>query len=262
MEEEIRKRVTHRSLIKLWIDTLHTSVNGRGLDQVEDSPGNHWFQVGTRFMTGRTFINLCRLRTNTLMCREFNTRGQREGMRICRMGCPKVEWLSHILQGCPISHWTRVTRHNKLLSLVSDKFINLGFQVTMEPRIHLDGNLRKPDLLVVTGDTLTVCDLTVGWETPSTLDDRHLAKVAYYDTYSMREYLKSKWPNHIHNFQAISLSCRGGISALSHAFLKNNGWTRQDISLLCLRCMEKTLTIYWAFFTNSSKASALVEGER
>ena len=57
-----------------------------------------------------------------------------------------------------------------------------------------------------------MCDLTVGWETPSTLDERHTANVTYYETQSMKEYLSARWPYRTYLFQAIALIYRGGIS--------------------------------------------------
>ncbi|CAG0890454.1 unnamed protein product [Darwinula stevensoni] len=238
---------------KFWRDSLYSSVNGRGLDQVQDSPGNSWFGQGTRFTSGRVFINLCRLRTNSLMCREFNTRGRRNGHRLCRANCQKVESLSHIMQGCPATHWFRVTTHNRLLSMVADKFSSIGYNVTVEPRITINGELRKPDIILTIDRELTICDLTVGWETSQSLDDRHIAKMDYYGTQAMRNHLKEKWPNHSINFQAIALSCRGGIAPLSHTFLQTCHWTSRDISLLCLRCIEKLLNIYWGFFAATSR---------
>ena len=243
------KNPTKESQRAFWRESLHTSINGRGLDQIQESPGNSWFGKGTRFTNGRTYINLCRLRTNSLMCREMNSRGRPETPRTCRGKCPKVESLSHILQGCPATHWFRVTRHNRLLALVHQKFTDLGFQVILEPRITLNGQLRKPDLILLQERQVIVCDLTVGWETPQSLDDRHTAKVDYYGTHAMKTYLTNQWPQHEQQFQAIALSCRGGISSLSYSFLRSNGWRKSDIGLLCLRCMEKSLTVYWGFFT-------------
>ncbi|CAG0903252.1 unnamed protein product [Darwinula stevensoni] len=105
---------------------------------------NHWFSTGTRFTSGRMHINLYRLRNNTLMCREMNTRGKREGTRCCRAGCNKVESLSQILQGCPASRWGRVQRHDRLLEFASDKFKDQVFTIIHEPSITTNGELRKP----------------------------------------------------------------------------------------------------------------------
>ncbi|CAG0890306.1 unnamed protein product, partial [Darwinula stevensoni] len=190
-----------------WKLQLHFSINCHGLEENVKSPGNTWFSKGTKFTSGRTYINLCRLRTNLLICRELNSRGTLEGIRTCEVGCSRTESLSH--QGCPATHWSRITRHNRFLDLVVDRLSSLGFSILYEPRITINGELRKPDLILVQDQNVTICDLTVGWETPTSLDDRHTQKVDYYGN------------------QAIALSSRGGISPLSNTFLQSCGLTEK-----------------------------------
>ncbi|CAG0890455.1 unnamed protein product [Darwinula stevensoni] len=192
--------------------------------------------------------------TNSLMCRKLNNKGKKtEGLRLYRANCLKVESLSHILQGCPSTHWFWVTRHNRLLSMVSDKFTSLGYQIITEPSIMIHGELRKPDLLLIKNNSVTVCDLTVGWESPITLYERHIAKVDYYGIQGIKQYTTDHWPAYSQHFQAVALSSRGGISSLSCTFLKDTGWDRKTLGLLCLCCMEKSLNINWGFFASNNR---------
>ncbi|KAK9701505.1 hypothetical protein QE152_g30588 [Popillia japonica] len=81
--------------------------------------------------------------------------------RGCRNGCPRTESLSHVLQGCPLTHHERIKRHNELVAKVAKHARKKGWTTEVEPYVyHQDGQLYKPDLAIHQPDnTLVICDV-------------------------------------------------------------------------------------------------------
>ncbi|KAK9701487.1 hypothetical protein QE152_g30553 [Popillia japonica] len=105
--------------------------------------------------------------------------------RGCRNGCPRTKSLSHVLQGCPLTHHERITkRHNELVAKVAKHARKKGWTTEVEPYVyHQDGQLYKPDLAIHQPDnTLVICDVQVCWEGPRPLarrDGRQRSNLMY-----------------------------------------------------------------------------------
>lgn len=81
-----------------WALCLYGSINGRGLKESDRTEAQHrWVAEGTRFLTGRDFVNSIRLRICALPTRSCTSRG-RHMDRSCRAGCYQKKTLNHVLQ--------------------------------------------------------------------------------------------------------------------------------------------------------------------
>lgn len=58
-----------------------------------------------------------------------------------------------------------------------------------------DGTLYKPDLAVIQGDSIVICEVEVNWEEAITLAQAYENKKRVYDNEKFREAAAAKWPN-------------------------------------------------------------------
>lgn len=126
--------------------------------------------------------------------------------RRCRGGCPRQESLSHIQQGCPVTHYERIRRHNEIVSKICKHARKKGWTTEVEPRVyHQDGQLFIPELAIfLPADTLLICDAQVCWEGPRSLDQSWPNKRLIYDHLKFREAAARKWPK-----KEVLLGARG-----------------------------------------------------
>lgn len=81
---------------KRWARQLYAKVDGKGLQGSVKVPQQHvWVQDGTRLLSGRDFLQACKLRINALPAKSRTTRG-RPIDRQCRAGCRRPETLNHV----------------------------------------------------------------------------------------------------------------------------------------------------------------------
>lgn len=81
-----------------WATLLYRSVDGSGLKESAKVPQQHpWIQEGICFLTGRDFLQSCKMRINALPTKSRTSRGRPKD-RLCRAGCNKPETLNHVLQ--------------------------------------------------------------------------------------------------------------------------------------------------------------------
>ncbi|GLV33301.1 hypothetical protein CBL_12087 [Carabus blaptoides fortunei] len=101
-----------------WREEISTRPFSAGLEAAsEDKASRSWLSDTPPGWTGRDFVRVVQLRTNNLPCRGLPS-NPAEQLR-CRAGCEKVESLSHILQGCPVTHYERLKRHNEIVSKIA-----------------------------------------------------------------------------------------------------------------------------------------------
>lgn len=148
-------------LNKKWSDNLHTSVDGKGLEDSRKVPQqNSWVNDGTRFLSGRDYINSIKQRINALPSRSRTGRGRRTN-RYCRAGCHEVETNGHILQRCHRTHDNRIRRHNGLVAHIKRNLVNQGYTVEAEPHFRMPDGLRKPDLVAIKEQKALILDVQV-----------------------------------------------------------------------------------------------------
>lgn len=181
-----------KACVKFWRNELPDSVDGKALLEANLTPGAHsWLIEGTRFLTGREYINMCKMHINAMPCLARTKRG-REVAKNCRAGCPSPENLGHVLQTCPRTHHTRITRHNMIAAYVAKRVREQEFTVLEEPHYKVPGALVS-DLVATSGSQTVVLDAQVV-STLHSLSRLHAAKTANYMNKDLLKQLECERP--------------------------------------------------------------------
>ncbi|GAA50884.1 retrovirus-related Pol polyprotein from type-1 retrotransposable element R2 [Clonorchis sinensis] len=153
---------TKEELVAAWGDSLHNSVDGRGLRELVASPlSNRWLVFPERVFS-RIFIRGIQLRCNLLRTRVRSARHGHGGQTIlCRGNCGQPESLVHILQSCWITHDARCARHNRVARELAKRLRRLGYTVFEELRAPTSTSFIKPDLIAVRERRATVIDVSI-----------------------------------------------------------------------------------------------------
>ncbi|GAA48256.1 retrovirus-related Pol polyprotein from type-1 retrotransposable element R2 [Clonorchis sinensis] len=153
---------TKEELVAAWGDSLHNSVDGRGLRELVASPlSNRWLVFPERVFS-RIFIRGIQLRCNLLRTRVRSARHGHGGQTIlCRGNCGQPESLVHILQFCWITHDARCARHNRVARELAKRLRRLGYTVFEELRAPTSTSFIKPDLIAVRERRATVIDVSI-----------------------------------------------------------------------------------------------------
>lgn len=168
-----------KNLQKNWSDQLQTSYSGNGVNQGRCDPGSsRWVNTPPTFWSGEDYIKAVKLKGNLLPTKGIPSNPIQE--RGCGTGCNKIESLSHVLQGCPETHGPRVKRHDRIARMVKQFAEKRHWTVEEEPRLRLrTGALRKPDLILSNETSTVVCDISIVWEGPTSLNASHRQKANY-----------------------------------------------------------------------------------
>lgn len=159
-----------------WAAKLYQSVDGSGLkDSVKTTHQHQWVADGSRFLSGKDFINCVRVRISALPTRSRTTRGSTRERR-CRAGCLAQETLNHVLQHCHRTHAARIRRQDAVLNYVERKICSGGYKVERETRYMTALGLRKPDIVATLGQTAVVLDAQVVSE-QTNLNEAHIRKI-------------------------------------------------------------------------------------
>ncbi|QQP40653.1 Uncharacterized protein FKW44_014777 [Caligus rogercresseyi] len=76
--------------------------------------------------------------------------------------CPDVvKNLDHILQMCPRSRVERLRRHDDVQSILEKDLSKRRIKFTKDNIIQVGNTVRKPDLIVIRGDKITIVDPTI-----------------------------------------------------------------------------------------------------
>ncbi|GAA50343.1 retrovirus-related Pol polyprotein from type-1 retrotransposable element R2 [Clonorchis sinensis] len=153
---------TKEELVAAWGDSLHNSVDGRGLRELVASPlSNRWLVFPERVFS-RIFIRGIQLRCNLLRTRVRSVRHGHGGQTIlCRGNCGQPDSLVHILQSCWITHDARCARHNRVARELAKRLRRLGYTVFEELRAPTSTSFIKPDLIAVRERRATVIDVSI-----------------------------------------------------------------------------------------------------
>lgn len=191
---------------KMWASRLYMRVDGQGLRESALVPQQHrWIQEGTRFLSGRDFVQSCKLRINALPTKSRTSRG-RPKERLCRAGCNKSETLNHVLQQCHRTHGPRIKRHDAIASYIARSLEKQEYRVVVEPEFVTDRGKRKPDIIAWLGVTALVIDAQVVNDQID-LDGAHQNKINYYQ--NLKEAIKQKYCVQEVVFTLVTLSWRG-----------------------------------------------------
>lgn len=194
-----------------WADQLKASPLLSGLEESSaDVASRAWIDNRPHGWTGRDYVRAVQLRTNNLPTAGIPSNPVER--RKCRAGCQRVESISHVLQGCPATHFERIKRHNEIAKKISkhcrDK---LKLPTTEEPHVrHDDGTLFKPDIITIKHNTVIVCDIQVMWEGSTSLANSHNNKrLKYEEDRKFRTALEKLYPGKDHLFAPITIGARG-----------------------------------------------------
>ncbi|GJQ69734.1 hypothetical protein Trydic_g10117, partial [Trypoxylus dichotomus] len=193
-----------------WREQVTTRPLSQGLQACEeDAASRQWLQRIPPGWTGRDFVRAVQLRTGNLptIGLPYNP----PEMSRCRAGCPKRETLSHVLQGCPATHFERIKRHDEVVNKVAAHCRRKGWTTEVEPRIrHPDGQLFIPDLAVhLPGSSIVVCDVQVCWEGQRTLAESWHRKKLVYDHPRFHDAAKRRWTGSTIAVVPLLLGARG-----------------------------------------------------
>lgn len=130
-----------------WATLLYKSVDGNGLKESSKIPQQHtWVSDGTRFLTGRDYLQSCKMQINALPTKSRTSRGRPKD-RHCRAGCNRPETLNHVLQQCHRTHGSRIKRHDAVASILARALETNGYTVYNEPKMQTESGARKPDIV-------------------------------------------------------------------------------------------------------------------
>ena len=222
---------------KWWATTLHNTVDGGDLQRSAETPGQHrWVNDGTKFLSGRDYINSCRLRISALPTKSRTSRG-RHVDRGCRAGCNAPETLNHVVQRCFRMQGIWIHRQDAVVKYVARRFENEGSSIHLEPRIQTADGLRKPDIIAIKGRYAIVVDAKV-IGAQFNLRAAHRNKVHYYKNnpgiadYVTREY---DIPRLNIDFGSATLNWKGVWAPESTAQLRGWGIVQKDLCIISSR---------------------------
>lgn len=224
--------------------SLYNNADGHALRGVDDAPGScDWVREGSTFLKGREFIDLLRVRSNSLANLTRTKRG-REVDKQCRAGCNSPESLGHILQACHRTHHTRISRHDNIVRYAGKRLGEAGWKVKVEPHYKTAQGTRIPDLVLTRENQSVILDAqVVGTRIP--LSEAHTAKCMKYTEPSLLHQV-SVVPERPPFVTSITLNFRGVWAKESFRALIDLGLNRNDIKIITIRCLQGGLRCFRA----------------
>ena len=93
----------------------------------------------------------------------------------------KTETLNHVVQGCAISRYPRIRRHNWIVDKLKDLAIKAGITTFHEQWLHPEDEPRaRPDLMFVKNDICYVVDVQVTSDSDESLTSAYNEKIKTY----------------------------------------------------------------------------------
>ncbi|KRZ81977.1 Retrovirus-related Pol polyprotein from type-1 retrotransposable element [Trichinella sp. T8] len=173
-----------RQLLCAEIAELTETYQGSCLPTFRKRPvGNSWLS-GLNGMRSRDFITGLKLRFGVIETHSQKWRGknpQNPAVLLCRHcghSTGKRETAAHISQKCPQTKNLYIQRHNKIVHLVAEHARREGFTVHVEHALKSEGQVYKPDLILIKGNAAHVLDVAVPWETGTDMHEHHERKWA------------------------------------------------------------------------------------
>ena len=220
---------------------LHQTVDGRGLVHLSRVPQCHrWVNPvsgGGVPNTASSYISAIKVRGNLIGTALRSSRGKPQAPT-ARDCCGRTESLAHILQVCPRTHGSHVARHDKIVDLVEQALTRKGYTISREPAIPTPAGIRKPDLVVARNSAVTVMDVTVVADNAD-LAQSHGMKCEYYDTPSIREWIRDRYGLGGMSFSAVARNWRGSMAIPSARGLRSLGVSGAFLGLISFVTLER-----------------------
>ena len=143
-----------------WAKSLHNSKDGAALEAC--TPGSTAWIRHPEKVFSKLFRRGFKLRSNLLSTRVRKARGRPSPSNVlCRHGCQAHESLQHIVQRCPYTHRTRISRHDKIVKHLVKIAKRNSLRVLVEPQIPHTSTFMKPDIILIRDKTAVVVDVQV-----------------------------------------------------------------------------------------------------
>lgn len=230
-----------------WGEKLEQSYSGNGIIQATNHfHSSSWIDAPPNFWSGGDYIKAIQLRGNLLPTQGIPSNPKEQ--RKCRGGCERVESLSHVLQKCPVTHWNRIRRHDRIVGLLERILARKGWKVEVEPRIRCaSGLLKIPDLICIKNQTLVVCDIAISWEGPQTLDVTYNHKRATYNDKDTIAAIKTKYKIEDISVEALIIGARGIWCRLNTRTVSKFTLTKNNIHALITNTINGSIIIHRQF---------------
>jgi hypothetical protein len=148
-----------------WREKIASGVLSKGVEQAsEDSSSRLWISDKPARWSGRDHVRPVQLRTANLPTKAIPS--VPVGQRRYRHDCATDEFIAHVLQTCPLTHGSRIRRHNEVVAKISRHCETRGCTVEEEPHVRSPcGQLFKPDLAVhLPGGQVLITDVQEAWD--------------------------------------------------------------------------------------------------
>lgn len=187
--EETRKKLKRADTNK-WKTLIS---QGQGIKEFfGDKTGNAWLYNPEMLRPSR-YLDALKLRTNTYGTKAALHRAKRDIDINCRRCGVQVETLGHILGLCTHTKNKRIKRHDEICDLIA-KNVSKEYVIFREPEVEVNGDRRKPDMVIKDHDKVYVVDVTVRYENNDSLNKAYKEKENKYKETAeiMRRDLKAK----------------------------------------------------------------------
>lgn len=236
-----------------WCDALEASFSGNGL--LQGSSNFHsggWIDNPPPFWSGSDYVRSIQLRGNLLPTMGIPSNPQEA--RKCRGGCDRNESLSHVLQRCPVTHWNRVRRHDRIVNLTAKMITKRGWKVEIEPRIRCaSGLLKIPDLICTKNDEVVVCDVAIPWEGPQSLGVIHNHKIATYGNAETIAAIRNKYATDRVLIRPLIIGARGIWCSQNNGLINVVGIRQPDIRVLINNTINGSVIVHREFMKSVFK---------
>lgn len=140
-------------------------VAGKGHRAFSFKWSNSWLKTDHNYFEEGDFITGLKLRTDTYPRRVTFARAGNTADTTCRRCRSAPETIGHISGQYPAMKGYRITRHDGLCGIVSDRITSKGWTVAQEPRlVNVDGNTLIPDIVAIRDQRAVITDPTIVYE--------------------------------------------------------------------------------------------------
>lgn len=190
-----------------WRERLVSMVDGKDLEHAgTHKSSTSWNGVRAEQISGEDYVHYHQIRANCLPTRVRTARGRPAKDKGCRGKCGKTETAQHVIQECHRTHSVRVGRHDRVVGILGDQ-LKKNYKVILKQEFGTVRGKRKPDLILVKGDTAHVLDVQI--VRCSDLDTSHVVKVGKYQVPELEAAVKNRYSVDKVVYHACTLSFKG-----------------------------------------------------
>ena len=150
----------------------------------------------------------------------------------------------------PQTHLARVARHDNIVRALAHEAQSQGFTVYKERTVSHNNATLKPDLILHRGNSATIIDVTVPWETQTSLREAILGKIKKYS--QLESTVLQMTGATTFSAHGLAIGARGAWTATNDATLKKCGihMAKRKRQRLCGQTFKMTTKIVRHFMTS------------